>query len=121
MVTRKQLEPALTRHGFTYCEEPGFLSFQRTTESGLTEYARFFTWSNAKHAAKVGIPRTYLVIDIREGRFRLPLVQWPSETQARTPFKAVLKELEEVFLQPLNYPAEQRSRTFSALDTRYVL
>lgn len=121
MVSRKQLEPALGRHGFSYVEEPGFHSFHRVHRDGDDQYVRFFTWSNRAHADKAGIPRAYLVVVLREGRFRLPLVQWPSAGQARVPLGEVLDELEKVFLGPLELDAASRSRIFAGLEDRYVL
>ncbi|MGP5048092.1 hypothetical protein [Glutamicibacter ardleyensis] len=121
MTSQKQLEPTLAKYGFTYFEEPGFHSFHRVHRDGSDQYVRFFTWSNKAHAAKQGIPRAYLVIVLREGRFRLPLVQWPSVEQPRVPFASVLEELESVFLNSLGHSEETRSRFFSGLEDRHVL
>ena len=121
VTSQKQLEPTLTKYGFTYVEEPGFHSFHRVHRDGSDQYVRFFTWSNKAHAAKQGIPRAYLVVAMQEGRFRLPLVQWPSTEQSRVPFATVLEELESVFLDPLGRSEESRSRFFACLEDRYVL
>lgn len=121
MISRKQLEPTLSRHGFSYVEEPGFHSFHRVHRDGDDQYVRFFTWSNKAHAEKAGIPRAYLVVVLREGRFRLPLVQWPSSEQARIPFSEVLDELERVFLGPLELDAASRPQVFAGMEDRYVL
>ncbi|MGP5523346.1 hypothetical protein ACTXM3_08605 [Glutamicibacter arilaitensis] len=121
MASRKQLEPTLAKYGFTYVEEPGFQSFHRIHHDGSDQYVRFFTWSNKAHAEKQGIPRAYLVVVVQEGRFRLPLVQWPSIEQKRVPFAAALEELESVFLETLELDKESRSMFFAGLDDRYVL
>lgn len=52
MISRKQLELTLGRHGFSYVEEPGFQSFHRVHRDGDDQYVRFFTWSNKAHAEK---------------------------------------------------------------------
>lgn len=121
MTSRKQLEPTLAKYGFDYVEEPGFHSFARIHPDGSDQYVRFFTWSNKAHAAKQGIPWAYLVVVVQEGRFRLPLVQWPSDDQPRVPIGQVLEELERVFLEPLGESREERSKRFAALNDRYVL
>jgi len=121
MVSRKQLEPMLNRHGFSYFETPGFHSFRRAHPDGSDLMVYFFTWSNERHAARTGVPRAYLVVVLLEGRFRIPLVDWPSEAQARRPVKEVLEELEEVFLNTLDLPTVQHSQLFSTLGTRHLL
>lgn len=62
MVTANMLRKLLEPHGFVQHETPGFLAFHRTHADGRRQVVQFFTWTNPKHADRMGVPHAYLVV-----------------------------------------------------------
>lgn len=119
----KRVTDLLESHGFTLNPRPGFLGFSRT-HNEVVQYIDFFRWSNKKNAESAGIPRTYLVLCISRngeryedsGRWRLPLVEWPSDEQPVRKWSDVVDEFNEIFMPLLDSP-----ETPFNLDERYHL
>lgn len=109
--------------GFEEYEVPGFLAFSYGPND-----LRVFKWSNPKIADRDGIPRSYAVLCFGFGtpdqfRLRVPLVEWPSESQAKRPWAEVQAEIETVLLPLLNFRSHtEAAAALASLDTeRYAL
>lgn len=127
MATEKQVTALGAECGFDPSPRRGFVGLARVREDGYYQRLDIFWWSNRKHAAAHGIPRAYLVICPalngwgEVGRWRLPLVDWPSEEQATRPWTDVAGEFKEVFLPILDAPLHEARLRLARLDDRYVL
>ncbi|MBO0883241.1 MAG: hypothetical protein J2P17_23475 [Mycobacterium sp.] len=128
MPTEKQIVSMVAGTGFRLTPEPGFVSFRRKHPDGRRQLLRVFWWSNKKVAAKKAIPNAYLVVCLgldqderEESRHRLPLVDWPSTTQAVRPWSDVAGEFTTVFMDALNAPSADGHRKLNQLGDRYIL
>jgi hypothetical protein len=128
MPTEKQITSMVDGHGFRMTPEPGFVSFRRTHPDGRPQLLRVFWWSNKKIAAERGIPNAYLVVCLsldqderEEGRYRLPLVDWPSPDQVRRSWRDVAKEFTRVFMDALNASSDEGHRKLDSLGDRHLL
>jgi hypothetical protein len=127
MPSEKQYTSLVERHGFVSTPEPGFVSFQRDHPDGRRQLLRFFCWSNKKHAAAAGIPRSYIVVCLgldraREiCRLRLPLVEWPSVEQPARPWRDVVEEFNAVVLPALDAPSVEGHLILERLEQRHLL
>lgn len=90
-------------HGFQPSERLGFVGMNRITAENVEQRLDIFQWSNPAVADRDGIPRAYLVICLSltggledSGRWRLPLVEWPSERQETRPWEDVVEEFNEI-------------------------
>lgn len=118
MSTRVFLHQLTSRHGFTPSPRPGFYGAERGDQR-----CDIFRWKNVDVADRDGIPREYLVLCLTftrccledGGRWRLPLVEWPSVDQNKREWSDVLDEFDSVFLPLFD------STEFPRLDERYHL
>ncbi|RIT36759.1 hypothetical protein D2E76_15995 [Mycobacteroides abscessus] len=124
-------------HGFTLHEAPGYVvGAHRRHADGRLQQMHLFWWRNDKIAAQRGIPRAYLVVDPTldqaggkptpnsygsEGRFRIPLVAWPSEEQAMRPWEDVVAEFGAVFGAAFDAPLQVGSEAIRELPARYMI
>ena len=128
MASKKQVIALAREHGFTQDPDPGLICFRRTHPDGRQQMLRVFWWSNKKFAATLGIPNAYIVVcpgidqdHHEDGRFRLPLVEWPSSEQLRRSPHEVLEEFRNVFIKALDAPSAQAHEAFQGLGGRYRL
>lgn len=110
-------------YGFEFSHSDGFVGMKRTNEDGTTERLDVFYWSNKKAAEAAGIPWAYVVFDIEGRRYRIPQVEWPSDTQERRPWADVKAEFDRVFGPVLNLPVGQRDELLAEIrvNPRYVI
>lgn len=111
------------KYGFEPSPTPGFVGMVRTNDDGTTERLDVFWWSNKKHSDDAGSPRAYMVFDIDGQRFKIPQVEWPSDTQPRRPWPQIEAEFDEVFGPLLNLQVGARSELVAQIssDPRYVI
>lgn len=129
MPPEAKMRALAARHGFVEHPAPGFLGFHRTHADGRWQGLNVFWWSNAQHAAALGIPRYYMVFDIAPaasapgGRFRLPMVVWPAALaeQDVRPWPDVVAEFEEVFLPVFDAPESRGRELVEDLSARYQI
>lgn len=122
----KQIRRMITPHGFKQFDNPGFLGFRRVHADGRSQGLSVFTWSNDKIAFAEGIPRSYLVLCMAlgsengsggvGGRYRLPLVHWPSEDQPIRPWAEVIREFRSVFMPMYDGSEAEGVRLLANLD-----
>lgn len=96
------------KYGFAPSPRAGFIGMERNAPQGV-QRLDVFVWSNKKLAEAAGIPWSYAVVDIDGARYRLPLVERPSQTQPRRPWAQVEAEFDEAF-GPLLAPQARRAR-----------
>lgn len=127
-LTSKRAEKLLGARGFAMIPDRGFLSGRRELADGRCQMVRLFTWSNRAVADAHGIPRGYVVVapclvgSAEVGRYRVPLVQWPTAEQEPRSWAEVADEIDEVFLAVLDLPDAEIHASFDALDpVRYTL
>ena len=90
------MERIITSSGFELFPDQGFISGRRGHD-----VLSLFTWGNARHAEASIIPRSYVVIQYRGRRWRLPKVEWepfmPISRQAARQTQEILDEFAAVF------------------------
>lgn len=132
MITVNRLQKLLNEHDSSWqqVQDPGFISFVRTHPDGRRQCVKFFSWSNAKHADAVGIPRSYIVacpgLDLstehlfEDARLRIPAVVWPAapEDQLKRTWDEVRAEIEQVLLPILDAPVGQGYAELEDLPVR---
>lgn len=142
MPSQRQIASLLASTAFAPQDAPGFEAFTRHhPRDGRRQIIRIFTWSSTRHAddaeGNPERPRAYLCIDPvldadtgdAEARYRLPLVEWPSapedrspaKDQARRPWADVAAEFREVYLRALDEPFPAGQARLRALPDRYHL
>lgn len=136
MVTKRQVERLAESHGFTLHDAPGFIGAHRRHADGRFQQVHLFWWRNDKIAAQRGIPRAYLVVDPTldqesgqptarscgsVGRYRIPLVEWPSAEQAVRKWDDVVAEFGEVFGAAFDAPLDVGTEALRKLPDRYLI
>ncbi|WP_134081077.1 hypothetical protein [Mycobacteroides salmoniphilum] len=122
-------------HGFTLHDATGFVAGHRWHEDGRFQQVHLFWWRNDKIAEQRGIPRAYLVVDPTlnlgsgqqptdnsygsVGRYRIPLVEWPSTVQEMRKWDDVAAEFSEVFGPAFDAPLEVGTESMRKLADRY--
>lgn len=117
----------LVAQGFEEFPDPGFRSFRRTHPDGRAQRVSIFTWSNAKHAEREGIPPAYIVFDVDLGVDveppRLRLIQQEKGAAARRPWAEVDREFLDVIvpLWELDLAEAAELVKILAVSDRYLL
>lgn len=136
MVTSRQMEKLAASCGFTLHMAPGFVGAHRRHRDGRFQQMHLFWWRNDKVAAQHGIPRAYLLVDPTLdqdggqptpnsygslGRFRIPLVEWPSQDQPWRTWGDVATEFRKVFGAAFDAPLDVGTEAIRGLPERYQL
>lgn len=128
MPTPNQMIKLLAGTGFEQVQDPGFVGFRRIHPDGRGQLLRFFFWSNRKHADATGIPRAYIVacvgLDqdrIEDRRFRINLVEWPSQDQPRRPWADVSQDVRDHVLPMLDAPSDEGHQLLEEYAAHHAL
>lgn len=122
-----RLKRLAREHGFTDSPRQGLVGLARATTGGGTQRFDVFEWSNPKAADAKGLPRAYLAIcpsldgATELGRWRVPLVEWPSTTQNERPWDEVAQELDDVIFPLMDLPDGDAEHRFHQLGDRYLM
>lgn len=133
-MTKRQLEKLAESLGFTLHDAPGYVGAHRRHADGRLQQMHLFWWRNDKIAAQRDLPKAYLVVDPTldqtggqptpnsygsQGRFRVPLVDWPSTQQALRTWADVVAEFNEVFGTAFDAPLDDGVDAIRKLPGRY--
>lgn len=127
MVTEKQVLSLGKAHGFTSSPRRGFVGLERQRADGVNQRLDVFWWSNPKIADAHGTPRSYLVLcptldgGAEAGRWKVPLVEWPSDGQPTRRWADVADEVSRVIMPIMDGPVEMSVARLEGLDERYLL
>lgn len=122
-----RLTSLMREHGFTRSTRQGLVGYARHAPDGTDQRLDVFHWSNPVVADQHGWPRSYLVAcpsldGITEvGRWKIPLVEWPSADQPERPWGDVAKELADVIITPMNLPSPDAHEWFAQVDDLYAM